>query len=119
MSYAINGTVLLLQPTEGQWLPREIIGYDGRGRAIYEPTRSFELRWELISFPQFEQLQDFFNSIGSTGSVVISLPNYSAPAYAFYAYTGAYVDEPRIEGGMFEQHQVNVSMRAWNIVDNT
>ena len=47
MVYKISGTELIIQPTTGQWLPREAVGIDGNGHPVYPATREFELNWQL------------------------------------------------------------------------
>lgn len=94
MTYKINGTELELQPTLGNWLPRENIGIDGNGHPIYSAYRQFQIQWDLISPTGTQQLQNFFASVNNTGSAVVDLPQYGAGAYQFYAYTGCVLQEP-------------------------
>ena len=83
-TYAINGTDITLPPTSGRWLPKEPLGIDGNGRAIYSGVRQFELEWQLISPSEYYQLQTFFDAVGNTGTVVVDLPKYGASSYIFY-----------------------------------
>ena len=115
MSYKIGGVVLNPQPTTGQWMARTIVGRDGNGRAIYEPLRKFELKWNVLDASEYNNLQDYFLSIGATGTRVVSLPMYTTGSYSFTDYTGCYVDEP-VPGQFFSEHYLNVSLLVTNIV---
>lgn len=109
MTYKINGTSITLQPSTGKWADREQIGVDGNGRAIYSAFRDFELTWELISVSDYQQLKNFFDTIGSTGTVVATLPQYGASSYADYDYTGCVLRDPQV-GEYFETYISNVKM---------
>ena len=104
MPYKINGTDITLQPTTGKWVDREQIGIDGNGRALYSALREFELTWGLVSASEFNQLKGFFDSIGSTGSVVATLPQYGASSYTFYDYTGCILRE--MEAGEYFEERI-------------
>ena len=99
MTYRFNATDLTLQPTSGRWLDRETLGIDGNGRAIYPPYREFELKWGLISVSEFQQLNNFFNAIGATGTVVATLPQYGASSYTTYDYSGCILRQ--VEAGEY------------------
>lgn len=112
--YQINGTGIPLEPTEGRWLERELIGYDGNGRPIYPATRQFELRWGLADPGEVWQLQEWFQTIGATGSLVASLPRYAWPAYEFHAYSGVYIHEPTVNT-YFTEHYTEIVLLVTNI----
>lgn len=114
MAYSINGTDWTLQPTTGKWLPRALVGLDGNGRAIYEPLRSFEVTWQLSSPSEFDQILTWFDGIGSTGSYVVGLPQWSATTYAFYNYTGCFLQEPEM-GAYFNQNLLQARMLITHI----
>lgn len=114
MTYKINGTELLLQPTTGRWLPREMLGVNGFGHPIYPAVREFEITWQLKGPSEANQLQNFFNSVGSTGTSVVELPQYAAATYVFYAYSGCVLHEPNY-GEFFTQNILNVSLMISNI----
>jgi hypothetical protein len=103
MAYKINGTDLTLQPTEGKWVDREEVGKDGNGRVIYSAPREFEMKFNLSSPSDWAQMRNFFSAIGSTGTVVVDLPEYGASAYQFRAYSGCILNEPTT-GPYFEEH---------------
>jgi len=94
MTYKINGTAIPTQPTTGRWLPRESIGIDGNGHAIYTGIREFELRWQLIDPTTSNALQTYFNAVMNTGSLVVDLPYYLSGTNYFMSYTGCVIREP-------------------------
>ncbi len=109
MSYTINGVTLSLQPTSGKWNNRELIGVDGNGHAVYSGMREFELQWGFMTFEQFREIQNLFESIGSTGTAVVQLPEYGALSWQFREYSGTVLQEPKAEQ-YFETYVSNVSM---------
>lgn len=108
-SYAMNGTNLSLQPTEGRWNQRDTYGFDGGGHPIYGTFRTFELTWQLISTSDLAQMINFFNSVSSTGTVVCDLPQYGASAYQFRRYSGCTLNEVLV-GTYFEEYVQDVSL---------
>jgi hypothetical protein len=96
MPYQFNGTDLILQPESGQWQPRRILGIDGNGHAIYPPTRSFELKWGFMALAEVDQLHTYFLGIGSTGTVVATLPKWNTDPYTLFAYSGCVLQEPEL-----------------------
>lgn len=115
MTYKINNVATDPQPTSGRWQPRELIGRTGDGRAIYEPTRSFEMSFDLLSATGFSVLQDNYISIDVTGSLVIDLPKYGAGGYEFQSYTGCFINEP-VTGRYFTEHHQTVKLLITNII---
>lgn len=109
MPYKINGTDITLQPTTGKWVDRREMGISGDGHAVYPSLREFELKWELISAADLNQLNTFFASIGVTGSAVVELPKWAAPTWTFYAYSGCILREPEVSE-YFEEHTTSVKM---------
>jgi len=109
MTYKINGSAITLQPAEGQWKDRESIGVDGNGHAVYSGKREYEMRWGFMLASEFNQLVTFFNTVGNTGTAVVSLPQYGASSYAFYDYTGCVLREPE-SGDFFEQYVSDVRL---------
>ena len=114
MTYKLNGTALDPQPTTGRWVARIIVGRDGNGRAIYEPLRQFEMTWNVLNPLAYDTLQDQFLAIGTTGTRVVSLPEYTTGTYSFYDYTGCYINEPE-PGTFFTEHYQNVKLLITNI----
>ena len=108
-SYAVNGSDITVQPTDGKWLPRSPLGIDGWGHAVYPPYREFEMTWGLLSPSDVNQLQNFFASIGNTGTAVVDLPKYADAIYQFYSYSGCVLQEPSI-GVYFTENQTDVNL---------
>jgi len=113
-AYQINGTGIPIDPTEAQWMPRDIEGIDGNGRAIYSAVREFRFRWGLLSPGQVWQLQEWWQSIGATGTSTAALPHYAYPTYTFYTYTGVYLQEPVVDTYFTENYQ-DVTLLITNI----
>lgn len=96
-------------PTEAGWVNRELIGISGNGRPTYPAVREFEMTWEYMDMDAFAQIQSVYNSIQSTGTVVVDLPKWGTTPYQFYSYSGCTIKEPEV-GKFFEQHVNNVSL---------
>ena len=109
MTYKINGSTITLQPTQGSWDKRESIGIDGNGHAVYSALREFEMRWGFMSMSEFQEMQNFYDSIGNTGTAVVSLPQYGASSWTFYDYTGCVLREPEV-GEYFKQYVSDVRL---------
>lgn len=113
MAYKINDTLLTTQPTSGQWIPRESIGIDGSGHAVYPAYREFELQWDLIDLTSSYQLQDFFDNASVTGTVSVDLPKCkdagSSGDSVFWQYSGCVLREPEFDR-YFESHRASVRL---------
>ena len=103
-SYRINGTELTMQPTSGRWLPRTELGIDGLGHSIYSAVREFEMRFNLQSPDEYNQLITFFNGHQPSGTVVIDLPRFGYSIYDFFSYTGCVIREPEMSNYFNENH---------------
>ena len=114
MPYQINSTGIPLEPEEGRWMPRTILGLDGNGRAIYPATREFEFRWGLKTPGQLWQLQEWFQTIGATGTISADLPRFAWPAYEFHTYSGIYMQEPEVNQ-FFTENYMEVRLLLTNI----
>lgn len=114
MTYKINGTALTLQPTTGNWRPRESFGDDGNGHPIYSAYREFEFSWGLASPAEQSQLQTFFDSVITTGTAVIEVPKYGDSTYTFQAYSGCVLREPQ-QSNYFAEHITNMRLLATQI----
>ena len=108
-TYSFNGTSLLLMPTEARWVDRAMIGITGNGRPTYPASRQFEMKWGFMSMTEFHQVQGFYNSIQSTGTVVVDLPKQGTTPYQFYSYSGCTLQEPNV-GVFFETYVSDVSL---------
>lgn len=114
MTYAINGTTLTMQPTTARWLPRKMRGYSGTGHPIYPNVREFQFVWNVNTPGEYNQIVGFFNSVGVTGTAVVSLPQFGASTYTFFAYSGCVVNEPEM-GDFFTENHTEISLLVTNI----
>lgn len=113
-SYKINGTELTMQPTVGKWLPRTELGIDGLGHAVYSGAREFEMRFNLQSPEEYNQLITFFNGHQPTGTVIVDLPGFGTNIYNFVSYTGCVIREPEM-GDYFNENHQEVILLVGNI----
>lgn len=113
-TYQINDTDLVIQPTSGRWVNREILDIDGNGHAVYPPYRQFEMVWQLASMEQVNQLMTYFNTIGRTGTVSVNLPYYGNNPYIFRTYSGTVLQEPLL-GVYFSENQAEVTLLVTKI----
>lgn len=116
--YGIGGVPILTQPSVGHWIPRESLGIDGNGHAVYPALREFEMIWEMVDLDTAHQLQDFYDSVSITGTVVVNLPLFNSAnvphaglssTYSFFAYTGCVLREPEF-GQYFEYSRQDVKL---------
>lgn len=107
--YRINNTDLLVQPTQGRWMPRDSLGIDGNGHMVYPKYRDFEMSWELIDVTSLKQLQDFFDNLGATGTVSVDLPTHKTASFGFTTYSGCVMREPEF-GEYFEEHPGSIRL---------
>lgn len=111
MPYRINNITLLTQPTAGGWVPRESLGVDGNGHAIYPSMREFEMVWDYIDLDMSHQLQDFYDTVSNTGTVTVDLPLFNdvGATGTYQAYSGCVLREPEF-GQYFEYHRGDVKL---------
>jgi hypothetical protein len=114
MTYKINDTELLIQPTDAHWISRESLARDGVGHNIYPGIYQFEMTFQLEFTSGTSQLQDFYDAVAVTGTAVVELPRYNYPTYEFFAYSGCVIDEP-IFDNYFAEHQRSVKLLISNI----
>lgn len=114
MTYKINGTTLSLQPTAGRWNTREELGVDGAGHPRYPLVREFEIQWGLMPVADFNQIYNFFNACGVTGTAIVDLPKFANATWAFQSYTGCVLREPQT-GNFFEETVTDVVLLVTNI----
>lgn len=114
MAYKINGTALLLNPETGAWKGRSILNTDGNGHPIYPPSREFEMKWSYMDLASYDQILNFYNAVGATGSAVVEIPQFGADPYAFKAYTGCVLEEPTV-GPYFQGFISSVTLLITNI----
>lgn len=113
MSYRINGTEFIIQPTTGRWMERGMLDMSGDGHPIYGAVREFELRWNLISQDQVEQAQEWYERTIS-GTVSIDLPKFRGSTYEFQTYSGCSLYEPG-RGVYFTEHTTEFILMVGNI----
>jgi hypothetical protein len=113
-SYAVNGVTLTLQPTQGSWGAKDIIGRDGNGKAIYPALGDYTLSWGLVSTSEMKQLLDFYDTVSNTGTCVVDLPEWGRADYSFLSYSGTYLSRPTV-GAYFEHYVTEVSLLITSI----
>lgn len=114
MPYRMNGTDLDLPPLDGHWVEQEVLGIDGNNRPIYPPTRMFMMVWTMMSPTQFNQIFAEWQSLASTGTIVVDLPELGVDPFVFRSYTGTIVDQP-VMGEYFQGYYKQVSMLIRNV----
>ena len=114
MVYKINNTELLIEPTSGRWVPKDQFGLDGNGHPIYSAVRQFEINFGMLSPAQQNQLQGFYDSVITTGSEVVDLPEYGASTYTFKSYSGCVLREPE-QDQYFVENIAEVFLLVTNI----
>ena len=116
MDYKINGNDLPLLPTDGGWQQRRVLGTDGNNLAIYEPTYSYMISWDFLTYEEFEVIYDYWFAISASGSVSIALPPRKGAAYTpFTTYTGCVLDEP-VHDKFYQGYYPSVRLQVRNIV---
>lgn len=113
MPYKLNGVELPTPPTTGQWIPKDIFGFAGDGRAMYPGVRQFEMRWQLLDPSGTSQLQSAYLA-GTTGVAIADLPKYADSVYGFYSYTGVSIHEPEL-GEYFNGYYQDVLLIISNV----
>lgn len=114
-TYAINGTDLTLQPTQGGWRERDSYGQDGGSHFIYSRVRSYELSWQLINQSDLTQIINFYNTVQNTGTVSVDLPQWGASQFGFARYSGCVISEPAVSQ-YFLDHTMDVRLLIVGIV---
>jgi len=91
MSFQINGTDLLTEPTDHYWVAKTVLGFDGNGHPIYVTPRQYQLSYDWISSDSFAQLINFYQSC--SGTIPVTLPMWNSATGGFASYT-ATLEEP-------------------------
>lgn len=113
-AYKINGTAFSVQPApESKWVERDSLGRDGNGRNDYVGVRQYEIRWSLMSTAEYRQVQNFY-MMGTTGSIVASLPMHADATWQYGNYSGVCLDEPTYSG-YWNQQYMDVMLLVTNI----
>lgn len=108
-TFKVNGTLLSHNPTEHKWINRPPIGTDGNGREIYPAPREYEMKWDLLTAAEFDEIYGYYALIGNTGTVSVDLPQYRTTTYQFRTYSGCVLQEPQFED-FFENYYVGVRL---------
>lgn len=114
MTYKINGTAFLLQPTTGRWMPRAPVGITGDGHPIYPGVREFECRWQLADAESVDQLRDWFETTLLTGTASVDLPSRTTGSWSFQTYNGCILYEPE-QDVFFNERTTGLVMMVGNI----
>ena len=116
-TYLIDGNEILT-PTTFRWMPQSPIDVQGDNRPIYAGVRNAELKWVLVSYADWSNIQHLYNLVRATGSHVVSIPAFptiSGSAYAMGEYSGVHLAEPAI-GTFFSEYPTSVTLLIGNIV---
>lgn len=113
-TFSFNGT-LVAQPTTHGWSPKDMVGVDGNGIAIYPRFRSYEIRWDFLDTEEFDQIYSYFIAQGTTGTIVSSLPKWNTSPYTFYAYSGTVLREPEYKD-WFQNYYTDVKITVVRIL---
>lgn len=113
-TFAFNGTLLTLQPTDHNWEARNQFGISGDGHPIYPLVRQYKLTWSLSSPSEFQQVLGFYNSINQTGTVSVDLPEWNSATYQFRTYSGCTLREPEFSN-YYEGYYQEISLTVLNI----
>jgi hypothetical protein len=111
MTFAINNTNLITQPSDHYWMERTNLGYDGNGHPIYPTPRQYEMDWDWLEVDAFAQLEGFY--LSCTGTCQISLPCWGSATGGFATYS-ATLREPTYSKS-FEGFYGSVKFIALNV----
>jgi len=104
MTFKINGQIIL-PPTEFMWTPRRPLDIQGDNRPIYPPIRSAELRYDIVTYYDWEAFQKLWQGIAASGVYVVQLPAFpfaTGTAFGYREYSGVTMAEP-IMGPLFAE----------------
>ena len=91
MNFNINGTDLLTEPTNHNWVAKTVLGFDGNAHPIYVAPRQYLMKWDFVDAASFSQLVGFYNMC--SGSISANLPAWNSPTGGFSSYN-ATLEEP-------------------------
>lgn len=97
-TFAFNGTNINQYPTSHRWVERTQYGIDGGAHPVYPQVRAYEMTWNLISVGDAQQIINFYNLVGNTGTITACLPQWGAADYRFKNYSGTTLEEPVMQG---------------------
>lgn len=116
-TYLIDGNEILT-PTTFRWMPQSPIDVQGDNRPIYAGVRNAELKWVLVSYADWSNIQHLYSLVSATGSHVVSIPAFptiSGSSYAMSEYSGVHLAEPAV-GPFFSEYPTSVTLLIGNIV---
>ncbi len=116
--WEINGRAIQ-PPSEYAWQVRRPLDVQGDNRPIYPGIRAMELRYELMSYQDWEALQDIYAAIQSTGMATVHIPAFpfaTGTPFAFREYSGVTLAEPAISTVFNEQYPSRAVVLIANIV---
>lgn len=116
-SYAFDNVNLQQPPTTGKWVGRTNYGMDGGAHPVYSSFRNFEMKWDLISVSDLQQIINVYNAVGNTGTVVTCLPQWGASDFSFFNYSGTTLQEPEV-GEYYMGFVQNVTLLVINARTN-
>jgi len=96
-TYAVNNVNFITRPSDGKWLERKVLGYDGSGHGVYPQVRSYELDWDFVDIATWNQITSAYVTASVTGSLVVDLPQYNRADFYFTSYSGVTMDEPSMD----------------------
>lgn len=105
-----NGTGLMVQPTTAGWVQQDEIGINGLGISIYPALREFQLTFNLTSQGELYELINYFDQIGTTGSIVATLPAWGANTFQYRNYSGVVLKQPSMTEYFAEQWSTEVNL---------
>lgn len=100
-TFKINGVAFSRQPTSHRWINQSPFGITGDGHMSYSAFREYELEFDFASASEFSDFNNYFQSIGVTGTAAVDLPDYATPTYVFRTFSGVIVSQPEY-GDFFE-----------------
>jgi hypothetical protein len=100
-------------------MPRPAIDIQGDSRPIYGPVRTVQLRWALTTYEEWASMQDLFDLVQSTGTVVVQLPAFptiTGSAMSYSEYSGCILGEPQVGQFFAESYPESVVLVITNII---
>jgi hypothetical protein len=111
MNFQINGTDLINEPSDHDWIKRTVLGYDGNAHPVYPGHRQYQMKWDFVDAASFSQLIGFYNMC--SGTIQVGLPAWNSVTGGFASYN-ATLEEPSYTSS-FEGFYGGVSLLILNI----
>jgi len=116
--WEING-ISIPCPSEYAWQARRPLDVQGDNRPIYPGIRAMELRYELMSYEDWEVLQVLYAAIHDAGTGTFRIPGFPTATgvpFAFHEYSGVTLAEPAISSIFNQQYPTRAVLLIANIV---